>query len=167
MSGMTPDAFYEGFFCEDYADWKAEPDSIRRAFHVAVSAFHLADHYCRYHQRTDTAFARKYKEKNDQGLKEFQEALRRRTPSFKIIQDMANAYKHLYTRASCSVSSGGAIEAVEFDNETVDHEWSEDSATVAIVIRHRDGSVTKFAEAIEQAMKMWSETIYQGDPLAI
>lgn len=140
MSGMTPDEFYEGFLCEDYADWKAEPTSIRRAFHAAVSAFHLADHYCRYHQLRDTAFAQRYKEKNDQGLRDFQETLRRRTPFFKIIQDMANAYKHLYTRASCSISSGGAIETIEFDNETVDHEWSEGYSAVGVVIRHRDGS---------------------------
>jgi hypothetical protein len=167
MSGMTPDEFYEGFVWQDYVEWQAEPDSIRRAFHVAISAFHLADHYCRYYQRNNTAFAQKYQEKDDKGLQDFQEALRRRTPSFKIIQDMANAYKHLYTRASCSIASGGAIMTVKFDSETIEHEWSEKSYVGTIIIRHRDGSVSKFVEAIDQTMQMWSEIISQGDPLSV
>jgi hypothetical protein len=166
MPEMIPYDFYEGFLYPDYEDWKADPVSIRRAFHVAVSAFHLADHYCRYHQRRDTAFAQKYQEKHDQGLKEFQEALRHRTPSFKTIQDMANAYKHLYTRASCSILSGGAIENVKFDDETIDNDWSKEPAGT-IVIRHRNGSVTKFADSIEQVMEMWSEIICQTDPASI
>jgi hypothetical protein len=77
-------------------DWDAQPDSIRLAFHVAVSGFHLADHYCRYHQRQVPAFARKYPEKNDQGLKDFQEALKRKTPAFKVIQDMRAGLGNLH-----------------------------------------------------------------------
>jgi len=166
MSGMTPDEFYECFLCKDCEDWEAEPDSIRRAFHVAVSALHLADHYCRYYQRRNVAFAQKYKGRNDQGLKDFQEALKRRTPSFKIIQDMANVFKHLYTRGSCSILSGGAIQAMLGD-ETIDHDKSEKSAIDTILIKHRDGSVTKFADSIEQVMKMWSDIMYQSEPLSI
>jgi hypothetical protein len=164
MPGMTPSDFFEGFLFEDYADWKNEPTSIRRGFHVAVSAFHLADHYFRYHARMNPAFAAKYN-----SLNKFQAALTRRTPSFKVIQDIANAYKHLYTRASCSISSGGSVESVNLDGREIEQNWqgSDGNYKGDIAIRHRTGAVTQFSAAIAAVIEMWTDIINQDDPAAI
>lgn len=170
MVGMTPYEFYDVFLSENYEDWKNEPDSIRKAFNVAVSAFHLADHYCLFHQRKSAAFLQRYKEKNDVGLNEFRSDLELCQPLFKVIRDMANAYKHLYTRGTtCSIDSTGAIECVEYNGESIEQDWSDASAdsVAEIVIRHDDGSVTNFHTAIEGVMEMWREIIHQKDPLAI
>jgi hypothetical protein len=45
----------------------------------------------------------------DDGLNLFLAALYKREPAFKTIRHMANALKHLYTRATCTVASGGAV----------------------------------------------------------
>jgi hypothetical protein len=88
----------------------AATKSLRKAMHLAVSAGHLADHYCRYYQRNHRKFEEKYPEREieDEWLKLFVEALNRREPKFKLIRDMAIAYKHLYTRTLCS---GGDLSA--------------------------------------------------------
>ena len=161
MAGMTPDEFFEGFVEEDFEDWKAEPDSIRRGFHLAVSAFHPADHYFSYHSRRLPAFAAKYK-----SLDRFQAALTARTPSFKIIQDVANTYKHLYPRASCSIASGGSIYSVTYDGQEIEQTWDQANGTYTcdIIIRQRDRSETRFSVAITAVMQMWTTIIGQDDP---
>jgi hypothetical protein len=164
MAGMTPDEFFHGFVLENYEDWKDAPHSIRRAFNVSVSAFHLADHYFRYYKRRDQEFAAQFKELGD-----FQAALTARTPSFKIIQDMANAYKHLYTRASCSIASGGSIESLSYDGQTIEEDWREDGTAFAgfIVIRRRDKSVVEFAPAIDAVVEIWSGIVLGDDRPAL
>lgn len=164
MTAMSPDEFYCGFVLEDYDDWKDTPESIRRGFHLAVSAFHLADHYFQYHARHNPAFAQKYNK-----LEKFQAALTQRSPAFKTIQDMAIAYKHLYPRATCSIASGGSIESVSYDGQEIEQHWQKgDGQFIAeIIIRHRDGTNTNFSVAIDSVMTMWNEIIQQNDPAAI
>lgn len=110
MAGMSPYQYFVGFLCEDFQEWEEDRSSIRKSFHVALSAFHLADHYFRYNRRHSPEFAEKYKKKD--GLNAFHEALAERAPSFRVIQNMTNAYKHLYTWDECSIASTGAIEIV-------------------------------------------------------
>jgi hypothetical protein len=121
-----------------------------------VSALHLADHYFRYYQRNNEEFSKRYKH-----IGQFQTVLRSKTPSFKVIQDMANAYKHLYTRASCSVASGGSIESLTYGNQTIETNWQEENGkwTANIVIRRRDKSVVGFAGAIQEIIEMWSALV--------
>jgi hypothetical protein len=165
---MTPDVFYEGFVLMDYEDWKRDHTSIRLAFHVAVSAFHLADHYCRYHQRTNTAFRQRFGKEwlKDDGLDKFVEALINRHPSFKPIHDMATAYKHLYTRSRCSVLSGGAIFKM-LRSESVEVNQEDQNGAVVIMIRHKDGSNTIFKTAISRVIEMWKERMKQDDPSVV
>jgi len=106
MAEMTPYDFFDAFVLEDHQD---DPSSIRKAFHAAISAFHLAGHYFRFYSRRHEEFSKRFRT-----LGQFQTALTLRTPSFKVIQDMANAYKHLYTFTSCSIASGGAIERLAY-----------------------------------------------------
>lgn len=159
MAGMNPYQFFEGFLCQDFQEWEADRSSIRRGGHVAVSAFHLADHYFRYYLRHSPEFADRYNKKG--GLNDFREALAKRVPSFRVIQDIAIAYKHLYTWDECSVASTGAIEIITSENLEIDHDWNGDDNT-EIIIRHRNGSITRFSPAIEDTMKMWREIINQS-----
>lgn len=160
MSGMKPWEFYETFVVGNHTDWQNEPYSVRLAFNLAVAAFHLADHYFRYFEKQNPDFVRRHG-KDDDGLRSVQAALIKKQPYFKVIRDMANAYKHLYTRASCSIASGGAIEYVEFDGNKIAPD--SDDGNYKIVIHHRDGRITKFSEAIEGVMRMWDEILY-ADP---
>jgi hypothetical protein len=127
MTEMTPYEFFDAFVYWDYKDWQDERNSIRKAFHAAVSASHLADYYCRYHQRTNAAFQLRYGDDwlKDDGLTKFRCALQERELLFKPIHDMALAFKHLYPRARCDVSSGGEIENVQCDDLEIDHDLIE------------------------------------------
>jgi hypothetical protein len=151
---MTPDEFFDGFVLEDYDEWNEEQSSIRKSFHVAVSASHLSDHYCRYHQRKSVAFQRRFGKYwlKDEGVIAFKCALSKRQPLFKPIHHMATAYKHLYTRTSCDVSSSGAIESIKSGSLNIDH----DPDDYVVVIRHRNGSTTN--------MDMWREVLALNDP---
>jgi hypothetical protein len=157
--GMTPDKFFQGFVEMDHDDWREEPSDIRRAFHAAVSASHLADHYYRYHARRDEAFAGRYRTLGD-----FRKALAQRAPLFKVIQDMANAYKHLYTYATCSIASGGSIESMQSSGGTIEQDWPDAPADVTggVIIRRRDKSVVRFNEAIDAVIQMWRSVMYAG-----
>jgi len=158
MRGMSPQDSYLAFVSEDYKDWQAEPSSIRRGFHLAVSAFHLAEHYFRYYQRHSPEFACRYK-KGD--LKAFREALTKKTPSFKVIEEMAITYKHLYPRASCSIASTGAIEVLSSGKLGIEQDWETPAAMGReIILRHKDGSITHYSSAIEPVVRMWSELVY-------
>ena len=164
MPGMSPSSFFYGFVAEDHEDWKTERSSIRRGFHLAVSAFHLSEHYFRYYKCHSPEFAERYKKG---GLKSFQEELAKRAPSFRDIWDIANAYKHLYTYDDCSIASTGAIEIITSQNLEIDHDWDGDDST-EIIIRHRNGSISHFSPAIEDVMQMWSHIIIHNvDPSAI
>jgi hypothetical protein len=165
MVEMTPDGFFEGLVLEDYEDWKNDPHSIRKSFHSAVSAFHLADHYFNYYHRHNQKFSTKYKK-----LENYQTALKRRTTSFKVIQDMANAYKHLYTRGSCSILSGGAIENVTYGKQIIENAYSDNNGHEqidGIIIRRRDGSVVQFTAAIADVIEMWRKIMYEGNQPAL
>jgi hypothetical protein len=167
MPELKPSEFYEAFVVGNYEDWKEQPNSIRRAFNVAVSAFHLADHYWEYFQRRSADFSRRYS-----CIRELQDALVRREPFFKVIHDVAIAYKHLYPRAkNCSILSGGAIvESVQYeDNEITEIkiDYSELSEKDDVIIHHKDGTSTKFSEAIENVKKLWEEIIFDDEQPAI
>lgn len=160
MAEMTPDEFFEGFVLEDHGDWKNEPHSIRKAFHSAVSAFHLADHYFRYYKRRNQNFSTKYST-----LDSYQNALKHRTPSFKVIRDMATAYKHLYPEGNCSILSGGSIEWITYGNQKIVQAFLDSDGHEhidGIVIRRKDSSVVDFTAAIEDVIEMWRK-IMEGD----
>jgi hypothetical protein len=162
MAGVKPYEFYDAFVWVDYFDWQQDPHSLRKAFHVAVSSFHLADHYCRYYQRNSSTFQKRFGTdwESDDGLKKFQKALRKREPSFKPIHDMATAYKHLYTRGRCDVSSAGSIELFKGDRLTI-------VGDRVLVIKHRNGDRTKFETAISGVMDMWQQILDLDDPATV
>jgi hypothetical protein len=162
MAKMKPDVFYDAFVRADYREWQDDPHCLRKAFHVAVSAFHLADHFCRYHQRNTATFRKRFgaNYEKDKGLERFQEVLDDRQPSFKPIHDMATAYKHLYTRARCSVSSAGSIEFIEYDGTKI-------VGDRVLFITHKSGPKTKFATAISDVIDMWEQVLALRDPARV
>lgn len=164
MAEMVPYDFFDAFVLEDHQDWVSDFSSIRKAFHVAVSASHLADHYFRFYSRHHKDFSKRYRT-----LRQFRTALTLRTSSFKVIQDMANALKHLYTFTSCSIASGGAIESLTYGESTIREEWRQDigGATGSIVIRRRDKSVVRFAGAINDVIEVWRDVMNSGDQPAL
>jgi hypothetical protein len=156
MPGLKPWEFFDTFVKGNQVAWDEKPYSVVRAFNLAIAVSHLADHYFRYFEKENHDFVHRHG-KNDKGLNRFRAVLIKREPYFKVIQDMANVYKHLYTRASCAIASGGAIEYLEYDGEVIEPQG--DNGRYEIVIRHRDGKTTKFSEAIGRVMQMWGEII--------
>jgi hypothetical protein len=159
---MTPEDFYLGFLVENYEDWQQDRYSIRRAFNAAVSALHLADTYCLYHQRHSPTFLKKYGRRK--GLERFQKALFRREPHFKTIRDMATAYKHLYPGATCDVSSGGSIDAIRYPGGEIVHDVpDEPQGHWEVLIRRRNAMAVKFSVAMDAVIAMWDSIILKSD----
>jgi hypothetical protein len=83
----------------DYLDTVAEPANLRRAFHCAISLFHMADWvYVAHKSNIDAAFT--FVDKNGttrpvQDEKTFANALRDLHPDFDLIRGIANSAKHL------------------------------------------------------------------------
>jgi hypothetical protein len=149
--GMTPDEFFEAFVEEDHHDWHHSPQDIRRAFHLAISTFHLADHYFKYYTRRDLAFAQRYPT-----LDTFRDVLAQRAPRFRVIQGMANAYKHLYTSDIQEVASGGAVWGVAGKDLTVElASGSPADQGWALVVRTRRHGDVLFETAITEVLDMW------------
>lgn len=161
MPKMIPHDYFINFVEENFDEWQKEPASIRKAFNVAVPAFHLADNYFLRHNKE---FAKRYRE-----IEQFRAALSRRTRYFRTIQGMATAYKHLYTHVSCEVMSGGAIAAVTFGKETINSRFEEinNEPVSWIEIQCRDGSVVKFDTAIEEVVGMWRKIICSDNEPAL
>ncbi len=155
--GMHPVEFFDCFVLWDFEDWKAEPQDLRKAFHVAVSAFHLADHYQQFYARQDSAFAGRYPRPAV-----LHKVLAERAPHFRVVQGVATAYKHLYTRTQCEVSSGGSLTFVERPEQSLGVDWTGRGVEGGLVVRLRGGATIPFEQAITQVLEMWSE-ILSGD----
>lgn len=167
--GMTPSHFFEAFVegnCTDYMD---HPGCVRRAFNVAVSASHLADHYFEFYKRTDPGRVATFA-----SLGEFVAHVDASTSgAFKDMRSIANAYKHLYTfatgkrAAECSVSSAGSIEAIEFDGEDLEYVAKEYEHVPAadslagsyVAVKKKDGTVLRFEVILQPVMDYWHTAI--------
>jgi hypothetical protein len=153
--GMTPDEFFESFVEMDFHDWRyQDPQDVRRAFHLAVSTFHMADHYFEYYKQRDPTFRARYPK-----IDAFRDVLTQRAPRFAVVRGMANAYKHLYTSEFHEVPSGGAVRGIVGTNLTV--EGAQDQAWGALVVRTRRHGDVLFEIAITEVLDMW-RTIMTG-----
>jgi hypothetical protein len=158
------DAFVEG----NYEDFHYKPDCIRRAFNAAVAASHMADHYYEYCKRHAPARVSQYKSDSN-----YIESLYR-TPGecFKDIRGISNAYKHLYTKSSCSISSAGSIDSVEFQVKgcsvrAVEQAWvsSPDEPlanATKVIYRRRDGTKGDLLNALTMVRDYWRGVVYVG-----
>jgi hypothetical protein len=162
--GMTPYEFMDAFVVGNYEDFHDQPDCIRRGFNAAVSASHMADHYYEYMKRHDPARVAQFRSDSN-----YIESLYKDPGEcFKDVRSIANAYKHLYTKTSCSISSAGSIDLVRFQIKgvsvkAVEQDWvsspntGEDSTKV--IYRRRDGTQGDLLNALTQVCDYWHSVI--------
>jgi hypothetical protein len=152
--GMMPIEFFESFVEGNRQDCHNDKTCVRRAFNAAVAASHLADHYFKYGQAHFQASVSEF-----ENFSRFVENLSLRTDgAFRDIRSISNAYKHLYTWASCSVSSCGAIELVEFKDSDCD--LDNVSQQEAVYFTRRNGSSSEFLPVLDKVVNYWRDLFY-------
>jgi hypothetical protein len=165
--GMAPDEYLEAFVEGNFIDYAEDPGSVRRAFNVAVSASHLADHYFEFNRKNHPERVKQFK-----SLGDFVEFISERTGgAFRDIRSISNAYKHLYTEVDprkavhSSVASTGAVDCITFNyqgsdlNEIEEH-YETGTPGTRVVYRRKDGQLLEFLPAIEKVRKFWDEFLY-------
>jgi len=159
--GMTPIEFMDAFVEGNCDEFFAMPDCVRRGFNAAISASHMADHYYKYMKRHDPAIVAQYASEGS-----YIESLYQ-TPGecFRDIRSIANAYKHLYTKSTCSISSAGSIDCVRFNIkasavQAVEQDWvsapdSESITSTKVIYRRRGGTEGNLLDALTQVRDYW------------
>ncbi len=162
---MTPDCYFEAFVEGNYEDFKEHPYCVRRAFNAAVAASSLADHYFNYNKLNDPSKVKKYTK-----IGSYIEHIEQNTHGdFRDIKSIANAYKHLYTGIDphkakySSVSSTGAVEAVQLENEEV-QEVSQNNSNDIVVYTRKTGDEREFLPALESVIDYWQKELSQAHP---
>ena len=162
--GMKPDEYFDAFVEGNFVDYSDEPGSVRRAFNVAVSASHLADHYFEFGRKNHPERVDKFR-----SLGDFVEYICTETEgTFRDIRSISNAYKHLYTNIDpkkavhSSVASTGAVECIGFGYEGAElKEIEEHSEAVGsgtrVVYRRKDGQLLEFLPVIQRVRDFWNE----------
>lgn len=159
--GMTPYEFMDAFVVGNYEEFRDQPDCVRRGFNAAVSASHMADHYYEYMKRHDPAKVSQFKSDSN-----YIECLYQSPGEcFKDVRGIANAYKHLYTKSSCSISSAGSIDLVEFEIEgisvkAIEQNWVSSPDvngpdSTKVIYRRRNGTQGNLLDALTQVQDYW------------
>ncbi len=100
----SPKEFWTQIVVPDFDNFTANIDSLRHAFHCAISMFHMTDWiYVSHNQNINKTF--KFKDRKTSKLKdvsnekEFANALSDNHPDFELIRQIANTAKHLSLRS--------------------------------------------------------------------
>ena len=173
--GMEPSDYYYSFVLENLEDFRAEPESIRKAFNAATAAFQLADHVFAYYGRRSLAFSSEYPTK-----KSYLQFLESKCLDFIHVQSVATVYKHLYADGPIyTVASGGSLESVTMMDSVFHLAESSDLGGISedvdisvayeigdnekyqsfVVIKTRGGQRLAFLPILENVMSMWSDEI--------
>lgn len=93
----------------DYEDFKNEPGDLRRAFHSAISLFHMSDWLYQNFSGSINA-SHTYIDKNNQSQivtdeNNYPNAIAALHPDFELIRGIANSAKHLKLRAASVAAS--------------------------------------------------------------
>jgi hypothetical protein len=92
-------SFWRAIVVPDYEDFNAAIDDMRRAFHCAISLFHLCDWVYHPHKASINAnFTYRHRNGDVRRItdeKEFANALADLHPDFDLIRGIANSAKHL------------------------------------------------------------------------
>ncbi len=153
---MTPDQYFEAFVQGNYDDYVDNQSCVRRAFNVAISASHMADHWFAYYKRHDPSKTSQFAKIGD-----FVSHISNNTNGFfKDIRSIANAYKHLYTGADpmysqhSSISSAGTIEVIHLSGGNI-QEVNEDVSKV--VYTRKSGQQLDFLPALQAVFQYWKQ----------
>lgn len=101
--------FWRDIVVPDYNDFVAKVDDLRRAFHCAITLFHLSDWiYVAHKPHIDVTFM--FRDKDGVILpvcdeKTFANALRDQHPDFQYVRSIANHIKHLKLRQPSNASN--------------------------------------------------------------
>lgn len=162
--GMYPEEYLRSFVEGNYEDCVDDPSCVRRAFNAAVSAYHFADHYYRYHEKNNPEAIKRFA-----SYKAFlDEAVEKTGGALHDIRCIANAYKHLYvTRGEYSVDSAGRIESIELAESESDSisriGWDFDSAEAFRVVYTRvDGTRGDFLGQLKIVVDYWYKLQWPG-----
>jgi hypothetical protein len=163
--GMTPYEFMDAFVEGNYEEFLDQPDCIRRGFNAAVSASHMADHYYEFMKRHDPSKVSKFKSDSN-----YIESLYKNPGEcFKDVRGIANAYKHLYTKSSCQISSAGSIDLVKFNIKgvslkAIEQNWVsspdvDGPDSTKVIFRRRNGTQGGLLDALTQVRDYWRSVI--------
>ncbi len=157
--GMNPFDFYQAFVEENYNDFLAEPDNVRKGINAAVSAYHMADQYYYYYKKNDPSKIALFNKRPD-----YLKYLEHQSKYSIDIQSIANAYKHLYLKSSSShvtIASTGCIETIIFkqDNIIVDGCGQDDEGNLVVIYTTKNSKKIKLVEALKDVIHMWSAII--------
>lgn len=174
--GMTPWDFFDQFVERDYDDYVSDMGNIRLAFHAAISASHLADHFVNYYHNHNpsvlVSYITKYdpsKTKTDSYVREFGEYISKNTNDcFKDLKSISNAYKHLYTGTYATVGSPGALQSISFSGrksqiKSIEDELTKDGDTSRVVYTRKDGQQIDFLPTLKTVIDFWQGIIRNVD----
>jgi hypothetical protein len=168
---------YQSFWREvvipDFDDFMGEQSNLRRAFHCAISLFHMADWVYRGHKAYIHAhFTFTDKNGNPKSVyneKSFANAIRDLHPDFELIRGIANSAKHLEIRQGTHPASPTHAANTSSHSSTWDTaEWDNDPwNSRGIILTDSGGNNYKVLALAESTYKMWSRLCQQhGWPLS-
>ena len=151
---MTPDDFLFSFVLGNFNDFKDQPDCIRHGFNAVVAASHMADHYFEYYLKNEPTRVSMFK-----NLGEYIQHVSKQTNGdFTDIRGIANAYKHLYTFSYVDISSTGAIDLLEINNENVSEVTTNYSK---VIYTKRTGEQRDLLPVLENVVNFWQKEVYK------
>lgn len=141
----------------DYADYKSDPLDVRRAYHLALSLFHLSDWtFQEFGQLGNWKFGRDtsvYQGQLEAGCREFG-----------YIRDVANAVKHCVLERKTRTQMTGAKDVVvagaAFDPGAFEASAFQTKST--IVVRIAPNQAVNFEYVADKVKAMW-DTLFERE----
>ena len=166
-------SFWRDIVTPDYNDFMNQREDLRRAFHCAISLFHMADWvYLTHKAFIDAQFT--FVDKNGtqqrvQDEKMFANAVRDLHSEFELIRGIANSAKHLEIRrgkhpASPTNAANTSSQSSDWDQA----EWDVDPWNGrGVILAGPGGNDYKVTALADSTYKMWSSLCRQhGWPLS-
>lgn len=127
-------------FLEEYAEYKNDETSIKKASNLSISAWHLVDwtfkEYKLIHNLTN--------------IGEFRETLYPNCPSLKIMHDLANAQKHkILDRSKANLKN------TKKHNGSFSRDFSSDFDITYLEIELKNGDKLSFEKEIDKVKDFW------------
>lgn len=101
----TPHNYFQDFVLTNLEDFQESPSCLHLGFNVCVPAYHLSEVIYEYYSKHDKSVVAPFNK-----FSEYRDHLRNTHASFKIIDDITQAYKHLYpTNVRHEMDSPGQV----------------------------------------------------------
>jgi hypothetical protein len=162
-------AYWRDVVEPDYNDFNAKIDDLRRAFHCAITLFHMCDWvYVAHKPYIDSTFA--YKDKNGASQsvsneKGFADAIRDLYPEFQLIRGIANSAKHLELKqlgshpASPSHAANTRVQSTGYGEGR--YGQGPFGGTARVMLQGSQGHDLEFSEIATSTYRMWKAIAQQ------